>query len=77
MIVKINSEEELIQVAEELIHVITNLRKFTLLWEKNYGVVLKQQKKYYEKKADELIEKLKVGVHKDPREINIEIKKQS
>lgn len=76
MIVKINSEEELIKVTAELIHVLANLRKFTVLWESHYGVALKQKKKYYEKRADELIEILETGSHKWAHQIKIEITKQ-
>lgn len=73
MKIKISSEQELVNVAEELIHVIANLRKFTRLWEETHGVDLKARKKYYEKEADALIERLKVTEHKHPSEIKIEV----
>lgn len=73
MKIKITSEQELVNVAEELIHVIANLRKFTRLWEETHGVDLKARKKYYEKQADALIERLKVNEHTHPSEIKIEV----
>lgn len=74
MIIKISSEEQLVSVATELIHVIANLRKFTKLWEETHGVELKRNKKYYEQKADDLIAKLQVQDHKQVHEIKIEVK---
>lgn len=73
MKILIRDEQELVNVAEELIHVIANLRKFTRLWEETHGVDLKARKKYYEKEADTLIERLKVTEHKHPSEIKIEV----
>lgn len=74
MKVKVTSEEELEKVAAELIHVLANLRKFTRLWETTHGVELKRNKKYYEGKADELIQRLQVPNHKRLHEIKIEVK---
>lgn len=73
MKITIHSEEELIQVTKELVHVLCNLRKFSKLWEQEYGVKLKERKKYYEAKADELIERLQVPEHRQVGQIKIEI----
>ena len=73
MVIKINSEEQLVKVATELIHVIANLRKFTKLWEETHGVELKRNKKYYEQKADELIARLQVENHKHKYQVKIEV----
>ena len=73
MKIKITSEQELIDVTTELIHCLSNLRKFTKLWEQRFGVELKERKKYYEKKADELIERLKVTEHRNQQQIKLEI----
>lgn len=73
MIIKINSEEELISVAIELAHCLCNLRKFTKLWEQDYGVELKARKKYWEKKADELIQRLQVTEHRNKEQLKIEV----
>lgn len=74
MLIKINSEEELISVATELAHCLCNLRKFTKLWEQDHGVELKARKKYYEAKADELIERLQVTEHRNQEQIKIEVR---
>lgn len=69
----IQSEDELIKVAAEALHILSNLRKFTRLWEETHGVVLKRNKKYYEEKADTFISNLQVPDHKQLHEIKIEI----
>lgn len=71
--VKISSEERLEQVAAELIHVLANLRKFTKLWEATHGVQLKERKKFYEERADELIKTLQVPEHRNPDQIKVVI----
>jgi hypothetical protein len=73
MKIKIQSEEELTSVCEEALHIIANLRKFTKLWEQDFGVELKTKKKRYEQMADELIERLQVLEHRNPEQIKIEI----
>jgi hypothetical protein len=73
MKIKIQSEEELISVCEEALHIISNLRKFTKLWEQEFGVELKTKKKRYEQMADELIERLQVPEHRQAGQIKIEI----
>lgn len=76
MKVIIKNEEELVKVAAELIHVLANLRKFTKLWNETHGVELKSRKKYYEDKADQLIERLQVEDHRNPEQVKIEINKK-
>lgn len=73
MKIKINSEQELIGVCEEALHIIANLRKFTKLWEQEHGIELKIKKKRYEQMADELIERLQVPEHRHSGQIKIEI----
>lgn len=73
----INSEEELKKVAEQAIHILANLRKFTRLWNESHGVELNERKKYYENKADELIEELKIKEHRNPSQININFKNKT
>jgi hypothetical protein len=73
MKILIQTEEELLQVTSELIHVLCNLRKFTKLWEQDFGVELKTKKKRYEQMADELIERLQVPEHRQAGQIKIEI----
>jgi hypothetical protein len=73
MEIKINSEQELIKVAEEAIRVISNLRKFTKLWEESYGVELKERKKRWEARADKFINELQAFELKTNECIKIEI----
>lgn len=73
MEIKINSEQELIKVAEEAIRVISNLRKFTRLWEESYGVELKEKKKNWENAADRFIEKLQMKDLTRNEHVKIEI----
>jgi len=44
MKITIQSEDELLKVAEEAIKIIANLRKFTKQWEESYGVELKKER---------------------------------
>lgn len=67
----IKSEDELARVAGEALHIIANLRKFTILWERLHGVELKERKKYYEEKADELIKRLQIKDHRHVNQIQI------
>lgn len=55
MKIKIESEEELLQVASEAIHVLTNLRYWTMEWEREHGSELRSYKKHFEKRADQLL----------------------
>lgn len=73
MKITISSEKELIEVAQEALHIIANMRKFQKLWEQDYGVELKIRKKYYEAKADALIERLHVIEHRQACQIKIEV----
>jgi hypothetical protein len=54
-ILKVNSEEELLQKASNLFHILVNLRDKTKKWENHGGYINRQNRKYWEKKADEFI----------------------
>lgn len=73
MKIKVTSEDELLTICADALHVLTYLRKYTKLWEENYGVELKTRKKHYEKEADKLIEQLQLKDHKYSKDIKIEI----
>lgn len=73
MKIKVTSEQELVNVATELLHCLCNLRKFTKLWEENYGVEIKARKKYWEDKADSLLQRLQITEHRTQSQIKIEI----
>lgn len=73
MNIKIDSEQELIKIAQEAIRIIVNLRHSTTRWEESYGVELKNKKKNWEKTADEFILKLQAPVQNPNKQIKIEI----
>lgn len=73
MKILIRDEQELVNVATELVHVLNNLRFFTRKWEENYGVELRARKKYYEEKADELLKRLEITEHRQSNQIKIEL----
>lgn len=77
MKVKIESEEQLVAMTKELLHIISNLRHWTKLWNEHFGSYYGKQKKMWEQRADDYLEK--VGMRKtnqtgeiDISEINIE-----
>lgn len=73
MKITVHSEEELLNLCKELLHITVNLRAATKLWEQHYGCALRNKKKYYEARADELIERLQVTDHKHSHDIKIDI----
>lgn len=56
--VKINTEEELKEFAEEAIRIMVNLRYWTKRWSVEYGSMTKDKKVLWERKADELLQKM-------------------
>lgn len=73
MKIKISNEEELVKVAQEAIHILANLRKFSDLWNIHHGSDLKERKMYWEVKADEFLKRLQVPEHRNLNELKIEI----
>lgn len=73
MKITVTSEQELVNVATELAHVLSHLRKYQKKWEQNYGVELKNRKKFWEERADALLQRLQVTEHRNPIQIKIEI----
>jgi hypothetical protein len=61
MKIRVENEQQLFDLAEELLRITTNLRHYTKLWEESYGVVLRDRKKCWEDKADKLIATLQVS----------------
>jgi hypothetical protein len=56
--IKIHSEEELAELARELLYISVNLRKSTIKWNEHFGSETKVIKKKWEKRMDALIEAL-------------------
>lgn len=61
MRVKVSDEEELVELSRELLHILVNLRHFTIIWGEHFGGTNLVNKKRWERRADELLEKLKVS----------------
>lgn len=73
MKIKINSEEELVKVAQEAVHILNNLRHWTKLWNAHHGKDLRDRKQYWEEKADLFLEQLQVEEHRGQNQIKIEV----
>lgn len=74
MKILIRDEQELVNVAEEAIKIIANLRRFTKYWEETHGVEMKNRKKRWEAIADKFIERLQLqGELKQNENIKIEV----
>jgi len=73
MKIKVTSEQELLNVCQEALHILSNLRHFTNKWNKEHGYELRQRKDYYEKMADELIQRLQITEHRRESQIKIEV----
>lgn len=74
MKIVIKGEGELLEIAKELCHILTNLRYFTTEWQLHHGYTLLEQKKKWEKRADDFIAKLKTtrSAHKYDVHIKLE-----
>lgn len=73
MRVKLNSEEELVNMARELLHVMVNLRHWSTKWEQEYGSDLLAAKKKWERKSDDILAKYQVTKTNLKQEIKIEV----
>lgn len=60
MKIKIESEDELMEVAKEALHLLVNIRHYTKAWEETHGAELKNRKKHFEGRADEFLKKLEM-----------------
>lgn len=74
MIVKVHSEEELLMIAKEALHILVNLRHNSKAWERDYGAALKEAKKYWEGKADVFLNELQVKRSGRVNDVHITIK---
>lgn len=58
--VTVKTEEELVELTRRLLHIMINLRHWTAIWNEHYGTKNLHEKKKWEKRADELIQELKI-----------------
>jgi hypothetical protein len=75
MHIKVNSEEELLQIAKELLHFSYNCRFWQKEWQEHHGGRLLEAKRKWEEKLDELHERL--GVTKADSIYHVHISIQS
>lgn len=73
MKIKIETQDELKKVAEELLHILVNLRHSTKLWNQHYGAEFSNKKKRWEQAADNFLHKLEVEKSTDKKEMQIQI----
>lgn len=73
MHVKLKSEEELFELAKELLHVMANLRYWSNEWNTYHGSVLLGHKKKWEARADALLERLKTTRSEHLYDVHIKI----
>lgn len=74
MRITINSEDELVQLTKDLLHIMVNLRAATKDWHEHYGHYRLQKKKMWEGKADDLIAKLDAQRKHSSAEYHITVK---
>jgi len=58
MHLKIDSEEELINVFKDLMHVGVNMRYWQKQWKEHYGATNRKAKEKWEERYDKLLEKI-------------------
>lgn len=65
MHLKINSEEELVNVFKELMHLGVNMRYWQKQWKEHYGAENRKAKEKWEERYDNLLEKMN-ATYQDP-----------
>jgi len=73
MRVIINSQEELIEYARDLTHLVANLRHAQKEWQEYYGANLLSRKKFWEKKVDDFINQHNIEATQIEYEVDIKI----
>lgn len=73
MRIKVDSEEELLKVAQEALHLLVNMRHYQKRWHTEFGAILKNRKKEWEDKADTFLERLQMEKSFKSGSIKIEI----
>lgn len=63
--------DEMKQLAEDLLHIVHNMRFYQKYWQDNYGGQAKQRKEYWEAKADEKLNQYGLNEHKNTKSIQI------
>lgn len=77
MRIRIESEEELLQLAKKLLHCSVNLRFWQKEWNEKHGGNLLEKKKFWEKKMDDLLADLGAEKTHNQSEVHISIKNEN
>lgn len=73
MKVKVTSDQELVDLACELLHVMQNMRYWQNRWHNEHGSILLRQKIRWEARADQLLGELNMEKTHKANSIKIEI----
>lgn len=70
-VVKIETEEQLTRKFEELAHALHNLRFFTKYWNEHGGYQARQRMKFWQEKADDLLDGMGLTLHRNINSITV------
>lgn len=77
MRVIIHSEDDLVDVTRNLLHISINLIHWTKEWEKYHGKILNDRKKYWQNRMEEYLEELGARKTQLLTEVKIEINNEN
>ena len=75
LIIKVESEEELLKMAQEAVHILKNLRYWQSAWQTHYGGELLKAKKKWEQRADDFLSNFPQEKTNHADDLSIQIKK--
>lgn len=70
---KIKDEEELLSLCRESVHILNNLRYTTEEWNEHFGHARRERKNYWEKRADDFLEKIDARCSRKAKTVDIKI----
>jgi predicted alpha/beta hydrolase family esterase len=76
MHIKVESEEELKEIAATLLHLSVNMRHWQQQWQEHHGSVLLNKKRDWEERMDEYLKKLGAERTNKQHEVNISIQSE-
>jgi len=65
------TDDDMKQLAEDLLHIIHNMRFYQKYWKEHYGGRAKERKEYWEQKADEKLNQLGLTEHNNTKSFQI------
>jgi hypothetical protein len=76
MHIKVNSEEELKEIAATLLHISVNLRHWQQKWHEEHGSRALERRHYWENKLDDYLAQLGAGKVFHKGDIHISVKSE-